>query len=511
MKTKHIMSFIIGMALSIAILWYVPLAGRADAASLTARLQQLHDTRGQSSQHYFATQRPTLIKFWASWCPLCLSELQQTEQWVNDVRFQKANLLTIASPAFLGEKQPTDFQTWYAGLHYPQLPVLLDHGGAIARSLDIGVYPTWVLLDKQGKVARIIKGSLNEQQALALIDNPTADVGKLKTTFYQAKKPSTPMNTQTIYLAGGCFWGLEAYFQRINGVLDAVSGYANGNTEHPSYEDVVYRHTGHAETVKVVYDADKLSLNDILQYYFRVIDPTSLNQQGNDRGTQYRTGIYYTHPAEQAIIAHALQQEQQKYTQTLVVENMPLRHFYEAEEYHQDYLIKNPNGYCHIDIRLADKPLDKKAFNMEHYRKPSDETLKQSLTEEQYYVTQQNGTERAFSHEYDHLFDKGIYVDVVSGEPLFSSADKYDSGCGWPSFTRPIEQSALTEHNDNSYNMQRTEVRSQAADSHLGHVFPDGPSEQGGLRYCINGASLRFVPLANMEAEGYGAWIDKVR
>lgn len=242
-----------------------------------------------------------------------------------------------------------------------------------------------------------------------------------------------------------------------------------------------------------------------------MIDPTSLNQQGNDRGTQYRTGIYYTHSAEQAIIAQALQQEQQKYQQPLVVENLPLTHFYEAEEYHQDYLIKNPNGYCHIDIRLADQPLEKKTFNMDNYRKPSDETLKQRLTDEQYRITQQNGTERAFSHEYDHLFAKGIYVDIVSGEPLFSSKDKYDSGCGWPSFTRPIEQNALTKHDDHSYNMHRTEVRSRAADSHLGHVFPDGPSEQGGLRYCINGASLRFIPLERMEAEGYGAWIDKVR
>lgn len=356
---------------------------------------------------------------------------------------------------------------------------------------------------------RIIKGSLNEQQALALIDNPAADVVNYKPLFTQTQ--SIPMNTQTIYLAGGCFWGLEAYFQRIDGVIDAVSGYANGKTERPSYEDVVYRQTGHAETVKVVYNADKLSLNDILQYYFRVIDPTSLNQQGNDRGTQYRTGIYYTHAAEQAIIAQALQQEQQKYQQPLVVENLPLTHFYEAEEYHQDYLIKNPNGYCHIDIRLADQPLEKKTFNMDNYRKPSDKTLKQRLTDEQYRITQQNGTERAFSHEYDHLFAKGIYVDIVSGEPLFSSKDKYDSGCGWPSFTRPIEQNALTKHDDHSYNMHRTEVRSRAADSHLGHVFPDGPSEQGGLRYCINGASLRFIPLERMEAEGYGAWIDKVR
>ena len=323
------------------------------------------------------------------------------------------------------------------------------------------------------------------------------------------------MNTHTIYLAGGCFWGVEAYFQRIPGVVDAVSGYANGQTENPSYEDVVRRNTGHAETVQVIYDADRLSLDDILQYYFRVIDPTSLNQQGNDRGTQYRTGVYYTNPAEQAVIAAALTREQRKHSQPVVVENLPLKHFYEAEEYHQDYLIKNPNGYCHIDIRKADEPLPgkaqpvkkepaKKGFDAASYRKPSDTELRRMLTPAQYNVTQKGGTEHAYSHAYDHLFAPGIYVDVVSGEPLFSSADKYNSGCGWPSFTRPIEKAAVTEHDDFSYNMRRTEVRSRAANSHLGHVFPDGPRDKGGLRYCINGASLRFIPLERMDAEGYG-------
>ncbi|MGN6981182.1 bifunctional peptide-methionine (S)-S-oxide reductase MsrA/peptide-methionine (R)-S-oxide reductase MsrB, partial [Neisseria sp. P0009.S007] len=319
--------------------------------------------------------------------------------------------------------------------------------------------------------------------------------------------------------AGGCFWGLEAYFQRIDGVVDAVSGYANGKTENPSYEDVSYRDTGHAETVKVTYDADKLSLDDILQYFFRVVDPTSLNKQGNDTGTQYRSGVYYTDPAEKAVIAAALKREQQKYKLPLVVENEPLKNFYDAEEYHQDYLIKNPNGYCHIDIRKADEPLPSKTkavpqgkgFDAATYKKPSAAELKRILTEEQYQVTQNSETEYAFSHEYDHLFKPGIYVDIVSGEPLFSSADKFDSGCGWPSFTHPINASAVTEHDDFSYNMRRTEVRSHAADSHLGHVFPDGPKDKGGLRYCINGASLKFIPLEEMDAAGYGALKDKVK
>ncbi|MDO5073861.1 trifunctional thioredoxin/methionine sulfoxide reductase A/B protein [Neisseria animaloris] len=506
--------FTIVAALAAATATLLPQTQSAAAAPVPQVLQKLHDTHGKPAGNYLKKDKPTLIKFWASWCPLCLSELGHTESWITDSRFQTANLITVASPGFLGEKKPGEFQQWYAGLNYPKLPVITDDGGTIAKSLNISVYPSWAVLNKKGEVARIVKGSINEAQALALIENPDADIGRLQTQFYKPsdkKKESAVINTKTIYLAGGCFWGLEAYFQRVPGVVDAVSGYANGKTDHPSYEDVVYRDTGHAETVKVTYDADKLSLDDILQYYFRVIDPTSLNKQGNDRGTQYRTGVYYTNPAEKAVVEAALKKEQTKYSLPLVVENLPLKHFYEAEEYHQDYLIKNPNGYCHIDIRKADEPLPgksapqtKKGFNAATYRKPSDAELRRILTDEQYRVTQKSGTEYAFSHEYDHLFDPGIYVDVVSGEPLFSSADKYNSHCGWPSFTRPIEQAAVTEHDDLSYNMHRIEVRSRAADSHLGHVFPDGPKDKGGLRYCINGASLRFIPLDKMDAEGYG-------
>ena len=325
---------------------------------------------------------------------MCLSELGQTEKWAQDTKFGSANLITVASPGFLHEKKDGDFQKWYAGLNYPKLPVVTDNGGTIAQSLNISVYPSWALIGKDGDVQRIVKGSINEAQALALIRDPNADLGRLKNSFYKPdtqKKDSAIMNTRTIYLAGGCFWGLEAYFQRIDGVVDAVSGYANGKTENPSYEDVSYRDTGHAETVKITYDADKLSLDDILQYYFRVVDPTSLNKQGNDIGTQYRSGVYYTDPAEKAVIAAALKREQQKYQQPLVVENEPLQNFYDAEEYHQDYLIKNPNGYCHIDIRKADEPLpgktktapQSKGFDAATYKKPSAAELKRILTEEQ--------------------------------------------------------------------------------------------------------------------------------
>ena len=314
-----------------------------------------------------------------------------------------------------------------------------------------------------------------------------------------------------IYLAGGCFWGLEEYYSRIEGIVDATVGYANGNTENPTYEQVCYENTGHAETVHVTYDSSVISLTEILKYYFRVVDPTSLNKQGNDTGTQYRTGIYYVEESDRQVILYALESEAKKYDKELVVEVLPLDGYYLAEEYHQDYLQKNPYGYCHIDLGYADVPLDELILKTEgimidesKYPKPSDEELKESLTPLQYDVTQTGETERAFSNEYWDNHAAGIYVDVATGEPLFSSNDKYDSGCGWPSFTKPIVPEVVEEFTDTSYNMVRTEVRSRAGDAHLGHVFDDGPAETGGLRYCINSASIRFIPIEEMEAEGYG-------
>ena len=310
---------------------------------------------------------------------------------------------------------------------------------------------------------------------------------------------------KTIYLAGGCFWGLEAYMQKLNGVEDAISGYANGKTENPSYYDL--KTSGHAETVKVLYNPHIISLDDILAHYLRVVNPVSVNKQGNDVGTQYRTGIYYTDEAEKAIIENILAKEQTKHDKPIAIEVEPLRQFYEAEEYHQDYLEKNPGGYCHIDLSLADKPLDKDEepiIDSSRYIKPSDEELKKNLTDIQYDVTQNSATERAFSHEYHDSFKRGIYVDITTKEPLFSSTDKFESGCGWPSFSKPISKDVVKYFEDNSHFMHRTEVRSRSGDAHLGHVFNDGPKEMGGQRYCINGASLEFIPYDEMDEKGYG-------
>ena len=310
---------------------------------------------------------------------------------------------------------------------------------------------------------------------------------------------------KVIHLAGGCFWGLEAYMQKLNGVEDAISGYANGKTENPSYYDL--KTSGHAETVKVVYNPDIISLEDILAHYLRVVNPVSVNKQGNDVGTQYRTGIYYTDEADKAIIENILAKEQTKHDKPIAIEVEPLKQFYDAEEYHQDYLEKNPGGYCHIDLSLADKPLDKDeepVIDSSRYIKPSDEELKKNLTDIQYDVTQNSATERAFSHEYHDNFKRGIYVDIATKEPLFSSTDKFESGCGWPSFSKPISKDVVKYFEDNSHFMHRTEVRSRSGDAHLGHVFNDGPKEMGGQRYCINGASLEFIPYDEMDEKGYG-------
>lgn len=301
-----------------------------------------------------------------------------------------------------------------------------------------------------------------------------------------------------IYLAGGCFWGLEEYFSRIDGVIDVTSGYANGKTETTGYELIGV--TDHAETVHVVYDESKISLKEIYLYYLRVINPTSVNRQGNDRGRQYRTGIYYTDEADGELAKSILAEKQKTLTEKIAVEVQPLRNFILAEEYHQDYLKKNPEGYCHIDVAQAADPV----IDVSLYPKPSEEELKHILTADQYAVTQENATERAFSNEYWDNFERGIYVDVSTGEPLFSSRDKFESGCGWPAFTRPVSSDVVTYKEDRSYNMERIEVRSRSGNAHLGHVFGDGPRDKGGRRYCINSLSIRFIPEADMEKAGYG-------
>lgn len=306
-----------------------------------------------------------------------------------------------------------------------------------------------------------------------------------------------------IYLAGGCFWGMEKLMQSIQGVVDVTSGYANGTgAQQADYKTVSTGQTGFRETVRVEYDPQQVSLDALLLAYFYVVDPAAENRQGNDVGTQYQTGIYYTNAAAKATVERIAAIEKERAEQ-FFVEIKPLINFYPAEEYHQDYLDKNPNGYCHIpteEIALFSKLM----IDPGQYQKPAQETIRSMLTQQQYSVTQEGATEHPFTNAYWNTHEKGIYVDVVTGEPLFSSLDKFDSDCGWPAFSAPIEEPSVVEVQDTSYGMVRTEVRSRAGNTHLGHVFEGDVQSPNGTRYCINSASLRFVPYEQMDKENYG-------
>ena len=279
---------------------------------------------------------------------------------------------------------------------------------------------------------------------------------------------------KVIYLAGGCFWGVEAFISRLKGVNQTEVGYANGRDLAPTYEKVCSGKTGHAETVKVTYNPEIISLDKILENFYRIIDPFSKNRQGNDIGTQYRTGIYWQEEEQKEIVLSFLKAKQKETQKRIVIEAYPISCFYPAEAYHQKYLEKNPNGYCHVDLNLI-----------------NDEEIKH-LTKEEYEITQLAMTEPPFSGKYDDFFEDGVYVDIVNGEVLFSSEDKFDSKCGWPAFSKPISDDAITKNRDFSHGTTRIEIRSAKSNSHLGHLFHDGPG--GSPRYCINSAALKFIP-----------------
>ena len=346
-------------------------------------------------------------------------------------------------------------------------------------------------------------------------------------------QPSYPIeckNLHTLFFAGGCFWGLEAFFKQLPGIHNTEVGYANGTTENPHYTEVCCGNTGHVETVAITYDRNILPTEVLLEAFFEVVDPTTLNRQGNDVGSQYRSGIYYLDDIDKHLIDLEIKRQEALFKKPLVVEVDPLKHFWAAETMHQDYLDKNPSGYCHIDPLAAKRFIKRKcaepsgdgtgsmlcqkkdtnAFDLstliekQNYQRPHDAVLRKRLTPEQYRVTRENATEFPFTNIYDNTFSKGVYVDVTTGEPLFTSNDKFDSGCGWPSFSAPIDDTVITEHEDRTLPSPRTEVRSRVGNAHLGHVFADGPKEQGGLRYCINSAALRFIPFKDFDSQGYG-------